>query len=304
MSIKDKIRDNFWGAYCISLLHCAESSILPRIIDDKNAILRDYRKRSDKDLDLDNPTTFSEKNNWYKLNNHNPLMERCADKVEVRSYVEAKGFGDTLIELIGVYDRVQDIDYDKLPDRFVMKASHGSHMNYIVDNKPQFNYKQANRMMKTWLHQDIYWSRREWVYKNLKKRIIVEKYLEDKTGGLSDYKFFCFNGKPAFLQYNCNRFSKDIVQNFYDLEWNLLPFGKSIPHNPNVDIQKPKVFDKMIEIATALCEPFQFVRVDLYEVNDRIYFGEMTFFPAGGTPDFIPEEYDEIVGKMWEIEYD
>lgn len=301
MSLKNKIRNNFLGAYCISLLHCAESALVPKIIDDKQAVLRDYKKRSGKNLNLDNPTTFSEKNNWYKLNDHNSLMEQCADKIEVRSYVESKGYRDALNELICVYDKVQNIDYSMLPNRFVMKAAHGSHMNYIVENKSQFNYKQANIMMKTWLHQNIYWSRREWVYKNLKKRIVVEKYLEDQTGGLSDYKFFCFNGKPAFLQFNSNRFSKDIVQNFYDLEWNLLPFGKSIPHNPNVNIQKPKAFEEMIEMATVLCEPFQFVRVDLYEVNSKVYFGEMTFYPAGGTPDFIPKEYDEIVGKMWEI---
>ena len=295
------IRNNYLGAYCISLLHCVESAIMPIIINDEKAILRDYRKKSGKSLDLNNPKTFSEKNNWYKLNDHNPLMEQCADKVEVRAYVKAMGYEDSLNELIGVYDKVTEINSDELPDQFVLKAAHGSHMNYIVNDKTTFNFRQAKTMLKTWLHQNIYWSRREWVYKNLRKRIIIEKYLEDKSGGLADYKFFCFNGKPAFLQYNSNRFSKDIVQNFYDLDWNLLPFGKSIPFNPNIVINKPVAFDKMIEMATSLCEPFQFVRVDLYEVNDKVFFGELTFFPAGGTPDFIPEKYDEIVGNMWEL---
>lgn len=301
MSIKNKIRNNFLGAYCISLLHCVESVIVPKFINDEEAVLKDYKKISGKVLNLNNPKTFSEKNNWYKLNDRNPLMQQCADKVEVRSYVKSKGYEDSLNELIGVYDKVSAIDFSSLPDRFVMKASHGSHMNYIVDNKSTFNFSRAKKMVRTWLHQNIYWSRREWVYKDLKKRIIVEKYLEDTTGGLADYKFYCFNGKPAFLQYNSNRFSKDIVQNFYDLDWNLLPFGKSIPFNPNVIINMPVAFDKMVEMATSLCEPFQFVRVDLYEVNDKVCFGELTFFPAGGTPDFIPDEYDKIVGNMWEL---
>ena len=289
MSIKTKIRSSFLGAYAISLLHCMESAVLPKITSDEKAVLRDYKRQSGKALDLESPTTFSEKNNWYKLRVRDPLMAQCADKVEVRAYVESKGYKDALNELLGVYERVQDIDYS-------------THMIYIVKDKAQFNSKKANRMMKTWLHQDIYWPKREWVYKDLKKRILIEKYLEDKTGGLSDYKFYCFNGKPAFLQYNGNRFSNDMVQNFYDMDWNLLPFGKSIPHNPNVTVTKPKAFDKMIEMATSLCEPFQYVRVDLYEVNDKIYFGELTFFPGGGAPDFIPEEYDAIVGRMWELQ--
>lgn len=301
MSIKGKIRNTYLGAYCISLLHCVESFVLPRLVDDKKAVLHYYRKRARKDLDLYNPQSFSEKLNWYKLNDKNPLMPICADKYDVRAYVESKGYNETLNELLGVYDRVSDIRLDELPNQFAIKAAHGSHMNYIVDNKNEFSLIKAKLMMNTWLHQDIYWSAREWVYKDLKRRIIIEKYIEDESGGLIDYKFFCFNGKPSFVQYTGNRFSDDIVQNFYDLDWNLLPFGKSIPHNTKVRIKKPVSFEYMVEMAEALSEPFQFVRVDLYEVNGKVYFGELTFFPGGGTPDFIPECYDQVVGQKWEL---
>ncbi len=304
MSIKKRIRNTFIGAYCFSLIHCAESHILPRLIDDKKAVKKFYKRKSGKELDLDNPISFSEKINWLKLYDRKPLMEQCADKVEVRSYVESKGLSDTLNDFIGVYDKVSEIDFNCLPDKYVIKASHGSHMNYIVTSKNDFNIRKAKIMMRTWLHQDIYWSGREWVYKNLKKRIVIEKYLEDMTGGLSDYKIFCFNGKPTFIQYNCNRFTDDIVQNFYDLSWNLLPFGKEIPSKPDYIVEKPDQLNRMIEMAEILSQPFQFVRVDLYETNGKVYFGELTFFPAGGAPDFVPEEYDEIVGKMWELKND
>ena len=155
--------------------------------------------------------------------------------------------------------------------------------------------------MKSWLKQDIYWSGREWVYKNLKKRLVVEKYLEDKSGGLLDYKFFCFNGKPRFMQLEVGRYTANNTRNFYDMDWNLMPFGKELEHNPNIEVEKPEGFEEMKEIAEKLSKPFSFVRVDLYQVGGKIYFGELTFFPAGGAPDFKPIEYNKIVGDMWDI---
>ena len=155
--------------------------------------------------------------------------------------------------------------------------------------------------MKSWLKQDIYWSGREWVYKNLKKRLIVEEYLEDASGGLQDYKFFCFNGKPQFMQLEVGRYTSNNTRNFYDMDWNLLPFGKELEHNKDIVVEKPEKFEQMKEIAQKLCAPFSFVRVDLYQVNGKVYFGELTFFPAGGAPDFKPIEYDKIVGDMWDI---
>ncbi len=301
-NIKDIIRKNNCVEYLISELHCLESMIAPRFISDKNAVIRYYKKRSGgRKIDLSNPKRFSEKLQWYKLNHRDPLMQQCADKLAIREYVTKCGYGDNLNELYAVYDKVSDIDINSLPEQFVLKATHGSHMGYIVKNKSKFNWKHAMRMMNSWLHQDIAWSGREWVYKDMPRHIIAEKYLEDESGGLQDYKFFCFNGEPRFLQFNVDRFSDTIVQNFYDMDWNLLPFGKDIPSNPDVIINKPELFDEMKKIAKDLCKPFQFARVDLYQAQGKVYFGEITFFPAGGAPDFKPDEYDEIVGDMWNL---
>lgn len=301
MGLKKKIRDLFWVRFFTSELHCIESRLMPKILSDEQAIKRDYRKQTGHELNLENPHSFSEKNNWYKLKFRMPLMQQCADKVAVREYVSKQGYAECLNEVYGVYGDVDQIKIDQLPNQFVLKASHGSHMNIIVKNKDAINWKKARLMMRSWLHQDIAWSGREWVYKDIPRRIIAEKYLEDETGELRDYKFYCFNGEPKFMQLEVGRFTKDNTRNFYDLDWNLLPFGKELPHNPNIIVQKPQKYEEMISIARDLCNPFQYVRVDLYQVSGKIYFGELTFFPAGGAADFIPKIYDQIVGEMWEL---
>ena len=300
MSFKSFIKKSFLGNYLISLSHCVRCKIEPALISDEKAVKKYYKKTFGKELDLDNPTTFTEKTNWYKLNNRNPLMAKCADKVAVRDYIKEKGYGDCLNEIIGVYDRVNEIDFDSLPDQFVIKASHGSHMSYIVKDKSSFDWKNAKKMMKTWLHQNIYWSGREWVYKDIPKRIIIEKYLEDENGELRDYKFYCFNGKPDFIQYDIGRYSHH-YRNFYDLEFNALPFKNGCEQNFEIDIEKPNSLQKMITIAKVLAEPFQFARVDFYSVYNRIVFGEITFFHEGGSTPFEPNEYEEIIGNKWRL---
>ena len=302
MGIIKKFKKSNFGQYLISKYHCVASFLYTRLVSDKKAVIRYYKKKSKgKIVDLNNPKTFSEKLQWYKLNAKNPLMQVCADKVAVRDYLTEQGFGYLLNDVHGVYTKVKDIDWNNLPERFVIKAAHGSGQNIIVKDKSKLNIKHAKRMLNSWLHQDISWSGREWVYRNMPRRIIAEKFLQDETGELRDYKFFCFNGKPTFMQLEVGRFTKENTRNFYDMDWNLMPFGKELPHNPNVKVEKPAMFEEMKSIATKLCQPFQFVRVDLYQVNGKIYFGELTFFPAGGAPDFVPSNYDEIVGQYWEL---
>ena len=300
MSIKRIIKQSFWGNYFISCYHCLMCKVMPKIISDEKAVKRFYKKTTGKELDLANPKTFCEKTNWYKVNGKKLLMAKCADKVAVRDYVTEKGYGDCLNEIYGVYDRVDDIDLNNLPNQFVIKAAHGSHMNYIVKDKESFDWKHARKMMKTWLHQDIYWSGREWVYKDIPKRIIIEKYLEDENGELRDYKFYCFNGKPEFIQYDIGRYSHH-YRNFYDLEFNALPFKNGCEQNFEIDIEKPLGLHKMIAIAKVLAEPFQFARVDFYSVYDEIVFGEITFFHEGGSTPFEPKEYEEIIGNKWQL---
>ena len=301
MGFKSTLKSSFTGQYLISEYHVFLSKLMPKLISDEKAVKKYYQKRAGKELDLNNPQTFSQKQQWYKLNAKNPLMQQAADKYAVREYIKACGYEELLNDLLGVYDDPDDIDFDALPERFVMKAAHGSGFNIIVKDKSQLNIPQTNKMLRSWLKQNISWSGREWVYKEMPRRIVIEKYLEDDSGGLKDFKFFCFNGKPSIMQLEVGRYTANNTRNFYDMEWNLLPFGKELPHNPDIDIPKPVRFEQMKQIATDLCKPFQFVRVDLYEVGEKVYFGELTFFPAGGAPDFVPSEYDKIVGDMWEL---
>ncbi len=276
---------------------------MPRILSDRKAVISYYKKKSGgKIANLENPRLFSEKLQWYKLNHRDPLMQRVANKYTVRDYISETGYGCLLNDLIGVYTDVGQIDFDKLPNQFVLKGTHGSGFNIIVKDKSRLNRRHAKMMMRSWLNQHIAWSGREWVYEKMPRHIIAEKYLEDESGELRDYKFYCFNGIPAFMQLEVGRGTDHNTRNFYDMDWKLMPFGKELPHNPNLNVERPKMFDEMKAIAADLCKPFQYVRVDLYQVGGKVYFGELTFFPAGGAPDFVPAIYDAEVGKMWKLE--
>lgn len=302
MKLISKIKKSKFGKVAVSRYHCVTSWLYPKLVPDKKAVIRYYKKKSGGNIvNLENPIKFSEKLQWYKLNSKNPLMQTCADKVAVREYIKSIGFGYLLNDVHGIYSKVKEIKWDELPNQFVIKAAHGSGQNIIVSDKSKLDVRHAKRMLNSWLHQDISWSGREWVYKDMPRRIIAEKFLKDETGELRDYKFFCFNGKPTFMQLEVGRYTDKNTRNFYDMDWNLMPFGKEIPHNPHIVVEKPEKFEEMKQIASELCKPFQFVRVDLYQVQGKVYFGELTFFPAGGAPDFVPSEYDEIVGKFWEL---
>ena len=293
---------NFWLDYSISVYHCFTSWLMPRIISDEKAVDRYYRKHTNgRPANMRDPQLFSEKLQWYKLNARMPLMEKVANKYTVREYIKECGYEHLLNELFGVYKNVSEIHFNELQNQCVLKDTHGSGHNIIVRDKKQLCQWKAKMMMHTWLHQSIAWSGREWVYQNMPRHIIVEKYLEDETGELRDYKFYCFNGEPRFMQLEVGRGTDHNTRNFYDMDWNLMPFGKELPHNPNINVTRPQMFDEMQKIAHDLCKPFQYVRVDLYQVCGKVYFGELTFFPAGGAPDFVPAEYDAVVGKMWKL---
>ncbi len=303
MSIKSKIRSSLLGLYLINLYHEYKNKKNLKQFSDKEQIIRLYKSKSGgTEPNLDSPQTFSEKQQWYKLNSFDPLMSKCADKIGVREYIKDCGYADLLNEVYGVYNSVSEIKLKDLPNKFVLKGAHGSGFNLIVRDKKKVNWFMWKKIMRSWLRQDIFWSGREWVYRDIPHRLVAEKYLEDKSGGLLDYKFYCFNGEPRFMQLEVGRFTKNNTRNFYDTNWNLLPFGKELEHNPNIKVDKPEKFDEMVKIARDLSKPFSYVRVDLYEAGGKIYFGELTFFPASGAPDFKPIEYDKIVGDMWKIQ--
>ena len=302
----NNLNKKFWFSYGKALYHCVMAGIMPSIMTDEKAIYRYYRKRSGgRMLDFTHPIRFSEKLQWYKLHARKPLMEVCANKLTVREYITNCNYGHLLNDVLYVYHSAKEINYDELPNQFVLKGTHGSGMNIIIKDKAaidKINKIKIRLILTAWMHQDNYWSGREWVYKNMPRHIIAERYLEDETGELRDYKFYCFNGKPIFMQLEIGRGTTHNTRNFYDMEWKLLPFGKELPHNADVKVPRPAMFDEMKRIASDLCRPFQYVRVDLYQTKDKIYFGELTFFPAGGAPDFVPDEYDKIVGDMWRLE--
>ena len=302
--VKAKLKKSFWGNYLISCYHCLRCKISPKLISDEEAVKKYYKGKFGKELDLSNPQTFSEKINWYKIFSNDPLMAQCADKVAVRDYIIEKGYANSLNNVYGIYNNVSEIDPDNLPPKFVIKASHGSHMNYIVKDKNSFDWKKAKRMLRTWLHQDIYWSGREWVYKDIPKRIIIEEYLEDDAGELRDYKFFCFNGEPVYMEYDLGRFGKKHYRNFYDMQMNLMEFfdGECPQKTDLVEFPlKFEVYEQMQNMARVLSKPFQHVRVDFYYANNKIYCGELTFFDGGGSTVFYPEEWNYKFSEDWKI---
>ena len=301
MAIKEKFRSSFFGRMLINYWHEIEGFILPKVISDEKAVKRYYKKHTGKELSLDNPQTFSEKMCWYKLNAKNELMSQCADKVGVRDYVESKGYGKNLNEIYGIYSSVKDIPIDKLPNKFVLKAAHGTHMQIIVKDKQRINWKQAKSEMRSWLRQDIYWRGREWVYQNIPHRIIAEKYLEDETGELRDFKFFCFNGVPRFIQVDIGRYNGKHVRNFYNIEWEFMDISDDAGCDKTIEIQRPKAFKEMVDMAASLSNSFQFVRVDFYEVDGTPFVGELTFFHNGGVSRMKPQSWEKIIGDYWTL---
>lgn len=234
--------------------------------------------------------TFSEK--MYCIKTSSWLLDKheFVDKYRVREIIKNKIGEKYLIKLLGVYYKVEDIEFDKLPQSFVLKLNNGSGYNLIIKDKSKIDQQEINILLNSWLKSDFYKLTREKQYKNVKQLLICEEYLEDKSGELKDYKFFCFGGKFKFVQVDTGRFSKHI-QNFYDLNWNKLDFTYICDKNDFID-EKPKLYEKMIELSEVLSSGFPFVRVDFYYVNDKIYFGELTFTPNNGHEYIKPIEKD------------
>lgn len=264
-------------------------------------LMEEWTKRGGKEFDITKPTTYREKIQWSELYEPREIKAKLTDKVEVRSWVSEKVGEEYLIPIYGVYDDPQKINYDDLPDRFVIKMNHSSGMNIIVKDKKKCNFKKINKQLNEWMKIDYAFYRGfQPHYLGITPRIIIEKYTEDNCGELNDYKFLCFNGKVYFCWVDIGRF-EDHRRNIYDLDWNLQPWTQKIP-NYDGDVPKPKNFEEMCKIAHVLCQGFSHVRVDLYNVDGQIYFGEMTFSNGGGHDPIIPEEYDKIIGDLWHIE--
>jgi hypothetical protein len=248
-------------------------------------------------MNLNKPDTFFAKINWLKLNQKGPLFTKVVDKYEVRNYIKEKIGQEYLIELLGVYDSVEAVDFEKLPNTFVLKPTHGSDWVLLCKDKVDLDILAAKRTMQTWLKSNYYEMWGEYVYKDVPPRIVCEKMMTNQDGStIVDYKIYCFNGVPKFIHTDKDKY-KNHTLDFYDLEWNRLPFGLLFPKSKE-GMPKPKTLPKMLELVAILSKEFKFVRVDLYEISGKIYFGELTFYPCNGFGNFYPSYMDYEMGKL------
>lgn len=265
----------------------------------EKVVSRVFKKRMGYELNLDNPQTYSEKLQWMKLYYHNPLYTTLVDKYAVKHYVEERIGEEYLIPTIGVWDKFDDIDFEKLPRQFVLKCTHDSGGLVICKDKSKLDIAKARETINKCLKHNFYYTGFEWPYKDVKPRIIAEQYMEDtKTKELRDYKFFCFDGmvKYLFIATERQKEGEDVKFDFFDADFQHLPFRQG-HENAAVLPEKPVQFELMKELATKLSVGMPHVRVDLYEVDGKVYFGEFTFFHHSGWTRFDPEEWDYTFGK-------
>ena len=250
----------------------------------KNEISEMYRIAMNREIDLDNPISFTEKIQWLKIYDNVEAKKTLADKYCVRKWIEKKIGKEYLIPLLGVWKNPKEFCMDLMPDSFVIKANHGSGMNYIVKDKNAVDEKHLRKLMNYWLKRPFWAHFIEPQYRYINKRIIAEKYVEELSGGLYDYKIHCFNGTPLFIQCIGDRdlISHTGFQQNYDLEWKKLDWIFEDYPAFTYDVKKPDCLNQMIKISEKLSAGFKYVRVDLYDIKGHVYFGEMTFTPANG----------------------
>ncbi len=265
-----------------------------------------YKIRTRRDLDLDTPQTYREKLQWMMLHYRNPKMTILADKFKVREYIKNTVGEKYLVNLTGVYDKFDDIDFSKLPDRFVLKVNWGSGQNLIVHNKNELNIEDARNKFNKWMMptSNHYYFGLEWCYKNIEPKIICEEYLDSVSKSALDYKFLCFNGKPLYCWVSDKY--KDIQErSFYDMDWNMQNIELVEPHKIKAPapLKKPEKFEEMKELANILCKDWPHIRVDFYKLdNGDIKFGELTFFTSCGYSRWAPETIDYDMGKYIDID--
>lgn len=282
----DKIKDNYFNLESENCLY-----------SDRVFVPKYYYKRLGKKMNVKNPKLFSEKLNWLKIYYHDPLYTICADKYRMREYVnKVLGEGYT-VPLLGKWDKAEDIDFNLLPDKFVLKTNHDG-CPIICTDKSKLDIESTKKLLNEKLKKNFYARGREWAYKNIKRLIFAEEFLET-NGELIDYRFFCFNGSPKIVHITSEHTdAKHGKSDYFDVDFNLLPFhGRSLPAT-NTPV-KPENYGTMVKVAKKLSEygKFPFVRVDMYNVNGKIYIGELTFYPSNGMVYYEPTEWNEILGS-------
>ena len=268
------------------------------ILSDKLYLKIIFKLRLGYSLDLKNPQTFNEKLQWLKLYDRNPKYIQMVDKYEVRKYISENIGEEYLIPLIGVYNRFEEINFEELPNQFVIKCTHDSGGVVICKNKSKFDIRKAKEKIKKSMKRNFYYSGREWPYKNIKPKIIIEQYMEDKKAKeLIDFKIMCFNGIPKFSFTCSERYNDGLKVTFYNLSWEKMSFERHYPSSTK-NIEKPKNYELMLELSKKLSKNIPFVRVDWYEINGKLYFGELTFYPGSGMEEFKPVFWDKKIGQL------
>jgi hypothetical protein len=260
-----------------------------------------YRAKMGKKLNLDNPQTLNEKLQWLKLYDRKPVYTQMVDKYEVRNLIAEKVGEEYLVPLLGVWDNFEEIDFDLLPDQFVLKCTHDSGGLCVCSDKKKFDIDKARKKINHCMRRNYYTNSREWPYKNVKPRIIAEKYMVDESGWeLKDYKIFCFNGKAEYVEVDFNRYVEHKL-NPYDFDWNPLNFCDKSKNDYSANIPKPKRLEDMREIAEKLSADMDFLRVDFYSIEDKIYIGELTLCPGSGCIAFNPKDRDLYYGQKLKL---
>lgn len=270
---------------------------------DEAFLKRCYKARMKKALNLENPQTFNEKLQWLKLYNRKPIYTTMVDKHDVKAYVAERIGEEYIIPTLGVWDSFDEIDFDALPNQFVLKCTHDSGGLVICKDKACLDFEKARKKIEKSLKRDFFSSGREWPYKNVKPRIIAEQFMEDpETQELRDYKFFCFDGvvKALYVASDRQTPGEEVKFDFFDADYNHLNF-RNVHKNAKVCPAKPKRFELMKELAAKLSAGVPHLRVDFYEVNGKVYFGEFTFFHMCGWTPFQPEEWDYTFGNWLQL---
>ena len=276
-------------------------SIAP-ILPDELYLKLLFKHRVGYKLNLRKPETYNEKLQWLKLYDRRPEYTQMVDKVEAKKYVATIIGEKYIIPTLAVYEKAEDIDFDSLPNQFVLKCTHDSGGIVVCQDKSILDKKMAIKKLSKGLRSNYYYRNREWPYRNVTPRIIAEKYMSDDNNELNDYKFFCFNGVPEYMFIATDRFNKteETKFDFYDMDFNHLPFTNGHP-NATREIERPQGFEKMQQLAAKLSKGIPQVRVDFYDVNGHIYFGEITFFHWSGMVSFEPIEWDYRFGEKVDL---
>lgn len=271
---------------------------LKRAIPDNIYLKIKFKKHMGYPLNLKNPKTFNEKLQWLKLHDRKSIYTTMVDKYAVKKYVADIIGEEYIIPTLGVWDRFGDIDFDTLPNQFVLKCTHDSGGLVIVKDKRSFDRGTAKKKIEDCLKNNFYYMGREWPYKNVKPRIIAEKYMEDTvTSELNDYKIHSFNGDPKVILVCKDRFSElGLTEDFFDENWVHLEVKKEKKANSSTPIERPKELDEMLELSRKLSKGIPFLRTDFYSIEGKTYFGELTFYPASGIEKYLPESFARQLG--------